>query len=140
MADLGLMQALASGSSSSSASSAHPGGGGGKAPSPSTAAAAAAAAAEAAASQRALYAAPEQLAAGQRCTLAVDLYSFGVLLVELCTHQQGQRQPQQLWCEKRGGWRLPRVPQDCPQVSNSACQHACLPACPPAYLPVWALL
>ena len=95
VADLGIMQALASGSS---ASSAGPGGGAATGGSPSAASA----------GQRKMYAAPEQLASGQRCTVAVDLFSFGVLLIELTTQQLAG---------KRGEWRLPRVPRDCPQVS-----------------------
>ncbi|PSC74771.1 serine threonine-kinase [Micractinium conductrix] len=51
------------------------------------------------------YAAPEQLV-GVRCTLAADIYSFGVLLVALLT---------QLPVVQRGGWRLPSAPQECPQ-------------------------
>ena len=52
-------------------------------------------------------AAPEQLM-GQRCTLAADMYSFGMLLIELTTQQLGKT---------RGDWCMPLVPQDCPQVS-----------------------
>jgi hypothetical protein len=44
---------------------------------------------------------------GQRCTLSVDVYSLGVLLVELTTFDLGAR---------RGDWRLPRAPAECPQV------------------------
>jgi hypothetical protein len=51
-------------------------------------------------------AAPEQLL-GESCTTASDLYSFGILLIELTT---------QVWVERRGSWRMPTAPQDCPQV------------------------
>ena len=54
-----------------------------------------------------LYAAPELLM-GARCTLAADVYSFGVLLIELTTQQVVRH---------RGDWRLPQAPQQCPQVS-----------------------
>ena len=57
-----------------------------------------------------LYAAPEQLM-GARCTLAADLHSFGVLLIELTTQQVVRH---------RGDWRLPRAPQECPQVRVDA--------------------
>ncbi|KAI3427363.1 hypothetical protein D9Q98_010279 [Chlorella vulgaris] len=53
-----------------------------------------------------LYAAPEQVM-GLRCTLAADVYSFGVLLVQLTTQHMGS---------KRGEWRLPHVPQECSQA------------------------
>ena len=52
------------------------------------------------------HAAPEQLM-GQRCTLAADMYSFGILLIELTTQQVVSR---------RGHWRLPHVPKECPKV------------------------
>ena len=39
---------------------------------------------------------------GEHCTLAADLYSFGVMLIELTTQEL---------CERRGEWRLPRAPQ-----------------------------
>ncbi|PRW56560.1 S-adenosyl-L-methionine-dependent methyltransferase domain-containing [Chlorella sorokiniana] len=56
-----------------------------------------------------LYAAPEQLL-GRRCTLAADMYSFGLLLVELLTRRVIIR---------RGDWELPRPGIDCPQeVAN----------------------
>jgi serine/threonine protein kinase len=96
VADLGLMQALASSSSDSSVG-------------PSGGAAAGGPSSAASAGQREMYAAPEQLASGQRCSVAVDLFSFGVLLIELTTQQLAG---------KRGEWRLPRVPRDCPQVSH----------------------
>jgi hypothetical protein len=57
-----------------------------------------------------LYAAPEVLM-GARCTLAADLFSFGVLLIELTTQQVVRH---------RGDWRLPRAPHDCPEVSKVA--------------------
>ena len=44
---------------------------------------------------------------GQRCTVAADLYSFGILLIELITQEQSGG---------RGEWRLPRAPEECPQV------------------------
>ncbi|EFN50972.1 hypothetical protein CHLNCDRAFT_141610 [Chlorella variabilis] len=49
------------------------------------------------------HAAPEQVL-GQRCTLTADIYSLGILLVELTTQQAVTR---------RGGWRLPLAPQEC---------------------------
>ncbi|EFN58982.1 hypothetical protein CHLNCDRAFT_137604 [Chlorella variabilis] len=52
------------------------------------------------------HAAPEQLM-GYRCTLAADMYGFGILLVELTT---------QCVVDRRGEWRLPRVPDECPQA------------------------
>lgn len=53
-----------------------------------------------------LFAAPEQLM-GQQCTVSADMYAFGLLLVSLLTGQMA---------EARGSWRLPRAPEDCPQV------------------------
>ena len=52
------------------------------------------------------HAAPEVLL-GRRCTLAADIYSLGITLIELTTLVP---------VTKRGGWRLPRAPQDCPQA------------------------
>ena len=52
-------------------------------------------------------AAPEQII-GHRCTLAADLYSFALLLIQLATQQAVVRH--------RGDWRLPRAPDECPQV------------------------
>lgn len=52
-----------------------------------------------------LYAAPEQLM-GQRCGLAADVYSFGLLLVSLLTREV---------MRERGAWRLPRAPDECPK-------------------------
>ncbi|EFN52572.1 hypothetical protein CHLNCDRAFT_138568 [Chlorella variabilis] len=52
------------------------------------------------------HAAPEQVL-GQRCTLAADVYSLGILLVELTTQQAVTR---------RGEWRLPRAPEECSQA------------------------
>lgn len=74
-----------------------------------------------------LYAAPEQLM-GQRCGLAADVYSFGLLLVSLLTREV---------MRERGAWRLPRAPEECPQVRRHAgcCRRACMPPCrglPPA--------
>ena len=57
--------------------------------------------------QSLLYASPEQML-GERCTLAADVFSLGVLLIELITRTL---------CAKRGEWRLPRAPEDCPPVS-----------------------
>ena len=59
-------------------------------------------------------AAPEQLL-GQRCTLAADLYSFGLLLIELTTQQL---------VTGRGKWRWPLVPQECPQARTACCVAA----------------
>lgn len=56
-----------------------------------------------------LHAAPELLL-GQRVTLAADLYSLGILLIALLTQEPVTR---------RGGWRLPRSPQECPQASSA---------------------
>jgi tRNA A-37 threonylcarbamoyl transferase component Bud32 len=50
------------------------------------------------------YMAPEMIT-NSRCTLAVDLFSMGILLWEICT---GER-------PRRGDMRLPRVPEECPQ-------------------------
>ena len=44
---------------------------------------------------------------GERCTVAADMYSFGILLVELTTQRLGDR---------RGEWELPRAPEECSQV------------------------
>lgn len=52
------------------------------------------------------HAAPEQLL-GQRCTLAADVYSLGILLIELTTGRA---------VLKRSDWRLPRPPDECSQV------------------------
>lgn len=43
---------------------------------------------------------------GRNCTLAVDMYSFSVLLWEIIT---GER-------PVRGHLRQPRVPEECPQA------------------------
>ena len=45
---------------------------------------------------------------GEQCTLSADLYSFGVLLIELATQQ----------LTTRGDRRLPQAPGDCPQVGG----------------------
>ena len=52
------------------------------------------------------HAAPEAML-GERCRLASDVYSLGILLVELTTLTP---------VVKRGGWRMPSAPHDCPQV------------------------
>ncbi|KAL4855737.1 3-deoxy-manno-octulosonate cytidylyltransferase [Chlorella vulgaris] len=52
------------------------------------------------------HAAPEQVL-GLRCTLATDVYSLGILLIELTT---------QVAVLKRGNWRLPTVPEECSQA------------------------
>lgn len=52
------------------------------------------------------HAAPEQLL-GERCTYAADMYSFGIMLAEIATGQ--------VVC-RRGQWRLPCVPEECPQA------------------------
>lgn len=44
---------------------------------------------------------------GQRCTLAADVYSFGVLLIELTTQPEVSQRIQ---------WRMPRAPDECPQA------------------------
>ncbi len=64
-------------------------------------------------------AAPEQLL-GFQCTLAADLYGFGILLIELTTQQTVQR---------RGDWRLPLVSEDCSQVKTAAQQRIALLDC-----------
>ena len=61
-----------------------------------------------------LPAAPELLL-GQRCTLAADVYSLGLLLVQLTTGHIIRR---------RGDWRSPAVPDECPQVSWWGCAAA----------------
>ena len=42
---------------------------------------------------------------GQRVSLAADVYSLGVLLMELLTREPILR---------RGAWRLPHAPTECP--------------------------
>ena len=54
-------------------------------------------------------AAPEQIL-GHRCTLAADMYSFGLLLIQLAT--------QQAVVQHRGDWRMPCAPDECPQVGS----------------------
>ena len=56
------------------------------------------------------HAAPEVLL-GERCTLAADIYSLGILLIELTTLTP---------VTKRGSWRMPSAPHDCPQVRHQA--------------------
>ncbi|PRW45736.1 serine threonine- kinase receptor R831 [Chlorella sorokiniana] len=64
-----------------------------------------------------VYAAPEVLL-GQRCTLAADVHSFGVLLAFLLVGQVS---------EKRGHWRLPRAPEECPQAVVQLISDCTLP-------------
>ena len=54
----------------------------------------------------ATHAAPEVML-GERCTLAADVYSLGICIAELAILAPVQ---------KRGSWRLPIAPQECPQV------------------------
>lgn len=61
-------------------------------------------------------AAPEQLLA-QRCSLAADVYSLGLVLAELTTGQVLKR---------RGEWRLPRSPEECPAVVAHIIQQCTL--------------
>ena len=44
---------------------------------------------------------------GEQCTVQSDMYSFGVMLIELTTLHLGR---------KRGEWQLPLAPHNCPQV------------------------
>jgi hypothetical protein len=44
---------------------------------------------------------------GQQCSLEADLYSFGILLIELITQEQ---------ISAHGECRLPHAPLECPQV------------------------
>lgn len=67
------------------------------------------------------HAAPEQVL-GERCTSAADMYSYGVLLVELTTRQAVHR---------RGTWHLPHAPEECPQ-GVLALIEACLSHAPRA--------
>lgn len=60
------------------------------------------------------HAAPEQVL-GKRCTLAADVYSLGILLIELTTQRA---------VLKRSDWRLPLPPGECSQVSG---RHGQLP-------------
>ena len=59
---------------------------------------------------------------GGQCTLAADLYSFGVLLIELTTQQ----------LTTRGDRRLPQAPGECPQVD---CVCVCVCVCGGGALP-----
>ena len=52
--------------------------------------------------------APEVLLGG-RCSPAADVYSLGILLIELMTLAPVLR---------RGSWRLPSAPHECPQVGD----------------------
>ena len=76
-----------------------------------------------------VYASPEQLL-GQRCTLAADVYSLGILLLLLVTGQpEGAR----------GRWRMPAAPEECPKVRWKVARGSLGlgPACPvPALLPL----
>jgi hypothetical protein len=62
------------------------------------------------------HAAPEQVL-GLRCTLATDVYSVGILLIELTT---------QVAVLKRGNWRLPNVPEECSEVSLFSWEPGCV--------------
>ena len=69
------------------------------------------------------HAAPEVLL-GERCSPAADVYSLGILLIELVTLAPVLRQ---------SSWRMPSAPHECPQVSNgpeaaSRCAGLGLPA------------
>ena len=57
---------------------------------------------------------------GQRCTLAADVYSLGLLLAELTTRQRMRR---------RGQFELPRAPDDCPQARGGGGAHGQGGAC-----------
>ena len=63
------------------------------------------------------FAAPEQLLA-QRCTLAADIYSLGLVLAELTTGQVVKR---------RGEWQLPRPPEECPAAVAELIRHCTQP-------------
>lgn len=65
----------------------------------------------------ATHAAPEQLLA-QRCTLAADIYSLGLVLAELTTGQVVKR---------RGEWQLPRPPEECPAAVAELIRHCTQP-------------
>ena len=52
------------------------------------------------------HASPEVLL-GRLCSSAADIYSLGILLIELTTLAP---------VVKRGGWRMPVAPEDCPRV------------------------
>ncbi|KAL4437186.1 hypothetical protein ABPG75_004325 [Micractinium tetrahymenae] len=65
----------------------------------------------------ATHAAPEQLLA-QRCSLAADVYSLGLVLAELTTGQVVKR---------RGEWRLPRAPEECPPAVAELIRRCTLP-------------
>jgi hypothetical protein len=73
------------------------------------------------------WSAPEVLA-GRRCTAAVDVYSYGVVLWEICTGE----------APVRGAMRTLRAPEDCPE-EIVALQAACV-AEEPAARPTAAAL
>ena len=54
------------------------------------------------------HAAPEVLLGG-RCSPAADVYSLGILLIEIVTLAPVLR---------RSSWRLPSAPHECPQVGE----------------------
>ncbi len=74
------------------------------------------------------WSAPEVLA-GRRCTEAVDIYSYGVVLWEICTGE----------APVRGAMRALRAPEDCP-AEIIALQAACVAEEPAARPPAAALV
>lgn len=70
---------------------------------------------------------------GLRCSLAADVYSLGLILVDLCTRNTAGGRA-------RGGLRLPRAPDDCPQARVAVLRGVlgsghCGPAVPPCGCP-----